>query len=237
MMLCSIATLWMMMTLTITHSDGTLIEIAILPGYSKSNLDDMWIQALNNTRLGAPFYPDENFKRFFEVMNVHPRDVLRDCHFEFKPMPVEPYYDEAYRVSQNRSNSAIVSKYFELLNDFEIDSTRPGLCDPETARVVLENAGYGGFPLIAGYATCEEILALDFSKPICLNGNFQIGIWDTLNGSGHAESASKGPFHLNLNRGDLMVLRTKGWTPDDSCGFVGRYYRLELSNSKELIAA
>ena len=81
------------------------VEIAILPGYSTSNLDAMWIQSMDNSRLGANLYPDENLKRFFTIMNVHPRDVLTSTHFEFTHLSSnEPHLDLNYCKWLNKKN-------------------------------------------------------------------------------------------------------------------------------------
>jgi hypothetical protein len=213
------------------------VEIAILPGYSTSNLDAMWIQSINNSRIGAGLYPDENLKRFFSVMNVHPRDVLTSTHFDFTPVSSnELHLDLDYCKWLNKRNSEVISKYFDLLNDFEVDKNRPALCDVKDATAIIDNASHGGWPLIAGYAKVSEILSLEFEKEIVIDGNFQVGIWDNVNGSGHCELAKKGPFTMKLERGDFIGLATQGWTPDHSCGFVHRYYQFALSNAKSSTA-
>jgi hypothetical protein len=212
--------------------DGYLeeeVEVAILPGYSKSDLDGMWISAINNSRIGCPFVPNENLKRFFEIMNV-----LKPHHFEFNPVAAEPkYFGDSYRILENKQNAEIINGYFDLLNNFEIDNSRPSLCHPDDATSIMDNATNGGWPLIAGYIKVRDILNLNFEDEIVLDGNFQVGIWDNVNGSGHCESAKSGPFKMKIARGDVIILGTKGWSPDKSCGFVRKYYKLELSNTKE----
>jgi len=209
------------------------VEIAILPGYAKSNLDDMWIQNMNNLRLSASMYPDENLHRFFTVMNVHPREVLTTEHLTVEVARPGGHVTQDYAEWANRMNFDIVKKYFDLIANFKTDASRPPLCDAETMRIIYDNAGYGGVPIMAGWARISDILDLDFNKNILISGQYQVGIYDTMNGSGHMESATASPFSMKLDRGDLMVLSTKGWTPNHTFGFVGRYYQLDLSTVKE----
>jgi len=210
----------------------TQIEIGLIPGYATTNLDDIWMTSMNDRRLGANYFPDENLTRFFTLMNVSPMDVLDSDDFKVEPAKKEPYYGDSYRLSCNQRSAQIITAYFELLNNFSIDTSRPALCTPEDARMVLDSSA-GGYPVIAGFISVEDILAIDFDKPVALSGKFQVGIWDSMNGSGWMESGTEQESVFNLNRGDLFVYRTKGWTPDDSCGFVRRFYKLELANERQ----
>ena len=165
----------------------TQIEIGLIPGYAKTNLDAIWMTSMNDRRLSANYFPDENLTRFFTLINVHPMDVLDSDDFKVEPAKKEPYYGNAYRLSCNQRSAQIIAAYFDLLNNFSIDTSRPALCTPEIARVLLDNSS-GGYPVIAGFVSVEEILAIDFDKPTTLSGKFQVGIWDSMNGSGHMES-------------------------------------------------
>jgi hypothetical protein len=211
----------------------TQIEIGLIPGYAKTNLDDIWMSSMNDRRLGANYFPDENLTRFFTLINMHPMHVLDSSDFKVVPAKKEPYYGDDYRLSCNQRSAQIIAAYFDLLNNFQIDSSRPALCNSDDARNILDNS-FGGYPVVAGFMSVQEILSLDFDKPVFLAGNFQVGIWDSLNGSGHMESGTAQRSEFNLARDDLFVYRSKGWTPDDSCGFVRRFYTLELANQSEL---
>lgn len=210
----------------------TEVEIGILPGYSKSNLDDMWIQQINNRRLGFHLMPGENLARFFQLLNVHPRDVLEEHHLRMTPAEQEPYWGDDARDSVNSRNADLLQQMLKLLVDFEVDSSRPALCSNETARIIYDNASYGGYPLIAGYARVSDILELDFGAPVKIGGRFQIGIHDSANGSGHMESCVCQSFEMKLERGDLIALPTKGWTPNAVYGFVHGYYQLQIENQR-----
>lgn len=210
----------------------TQIEIGVIPGYAKTNLDAIWMSSMNDRRLGANYFPDENLTGFFTLMNVSPMDVLNSDDFKVVPVKKETYYGEAYRLSCNQRSAQIIAGYFDLLNNFSIDTSRPALCTPEDARMVLDSSA-GGYPVIGGYLTVEEILAINFDKPVSLSGKFQVGIWDSMNGRGWMESGTEQESVFNLARGDLFVYRTKGWTPDDSFGFVRRFYKLELANQHQ----
>jgi hypothetical protein len=215
----------------------TEVEIAILPGYHASNLDDMYIQIGSNNRVGNDMIADVNLKRFFELVNVHPRDVLTEEDLSMKPAEIQPYYSNAYRDHLNHCNAAHLKGYLELLTDFEIDTSRPAMCSAETARALMINASYGGVPIIAGRAWVSDIMKLDFDKPIRIAGKYQVGIYQNCNGAGHMEANECEAFEMKLHRGDLFVCATKGWTPDQTFGFVGSYYKLELSTAMELTPA
>ena len=218
--------------------EDDMVEIAVVPDRNRSYLDDLWISDITNSRLGATLQPGENLNRFFRFINLHPRDVITSNHLAMTPVPQELGFDDSYRAYMNRDNANIVRQYLDLLtSDFVVDSTRAPLCSPETATTIMDNASYGGYPLIAGWARVGEILALDFDKPLTISGKYQIGIYNSANGSGHMESADPTPFQMQLNRRDLIVCSTMGWTPDGTFGFVPRYYRLELATSKELACA
>lgn len=210
----------------------TEVEIGILPGYAKSNLDDMWIQRINNNRLGFHLMPGENLTRFFQLLNVHPRDVLDESHLRITPAAHEPYWGDESRGAINHQNAGLLQQMLKLLVDFEVDSARPALCSSETARVIYDNAAYGGYPLIAGFARVSDIVGLDFSAPIKIGGRFQIGIHDSMNGSGHMESCECQSFEMKLERGDLIAMRTKGWAPDSVYGFVRGHYQLQIDNQR-----
>ncbi len=206
-----------------------MVEIAILPGYARSNLDEMWIQTMNNTRLDVSMYPDDNLQRFFKLMNVVPSQVFDKSDLGITVATPMLNISADYAKWVNKQNFDIIKKYFDMMTEFELDASRPALCDAETVRAIIDNTGYGGVPIIAGLARVSEILELDFTQEIQIAGEYQVGIWDTMNGSGHMESGTAAPFAMKLDRGDLFVLKTKGYTPDESCGFVRKYYRLELA--------
>lgn len=207
------------------------VEIGILPGYSKSNLDDMWINAVRNDRVGWHLFPDANLKRFFEVLNVHPRDVFHQGHLYMAPCKPAPYFNDSFRDSVNATNAKQMTDMLDLLSKFQTDPGRPAMVSGDTARAIYENA-WGGYPLIAGYARISDVLRLDFDQSIQLAGRYQVGIYDSLNGSGHMESAECPPFSMALARRDLIVMVTKGWTPMQTFDFVGKFYEFELSNAK-----
>ena len=211
-----------------------MVEIAIVPDLSKSSLDGVWINYTRNSRLGMNLEPGENLTRFFTFLNVHPRDVLTKEDLSMTPVEEESRLSNSYRDAMNRQNGQAVKQLIDLLTGFEIDPTRPALCTAEIVRIILENTGgYGGYPLIAGWARMSEIMELDFSKPVRIDGLYQVGIHDNVNGCGHMESANISQLELNLARGDLIVCNTKGYTPNSTFDFVGRYYRLELSTARE----
>lgn len=205
------------------------VEIAVIPGYSKSDLDAMWISNLNNARLGCQLEPGPNLHRFFELLNVHPRDVFTGDMLSVVPAEVAPHLDDHYRQWINQCNFTHVRGYFDLIETFKVNEARIPLCTPDLAREVIQNATYGGVPVISGFMKMKDVMSLDFEHPIQLSGRYQMGIWDNVNGSGHMESATETPFELKLDKGDLMVWQTQGWTPDQSCGFVRRFYTLNLS--------
>lgn len=213
-----------------THQIHTEVEIGILPGYSNSKLDDMWIQQTHNARLGFHLLPGENLRRFFQLLNVHPRDVLVEADLRITPAAQESYWGDDVRGAVNQRNVELLNQMLTLLVDFEVDGSRPALCSNETAKCIYENVSYGGYPLIAGFARVSDILELDFDAPITIDGKFQIGIHNSVNGSGHMESSECQGFQMKLDRGDLIVLRTKGWAPDSVYGFVGSFYQLNLQN-------
>lgn len=213
------------------------VEIAILPGYHASNLDDMYIQIGANKRVGNDMIADANLKRFFELINVHPSDVLTEEDLSMKPAEVQPYYGNDYRDHLNQRNAEHLKGYLDLLTDFTVDPSRPAMCSSQTARDLMINASYGGVPIIAGRAWASDILNLDFDKPVRIAGKYQIGIYQNMNGAGHMECNECDAFEMKLRRGDLFVCATKGWTPDQTFGFVGSYYKLELSSAKELVPA
>ena len=214
-----------------------MVELAVMPGYSKSNADALWIHATSNQRLGFHLTPGEQLKRFFELVNVHPRDVITSSHMTYTPERDTAMFGEDYINWLNRENAKSVKELMDLVSCFAVDQARPPLCKAETALAILENA-WGGLPMIAGWASALEILNLDLSKPVTVGGHYQVGIYDFLNGSGHMESDIPPQFTMNLAAGDLVVLATKSrWTPDTSCGFVNRYYRLQLETQKALVPA
>jgi hypothetical protein len=210
----------------------TQVELGLIPGYAKTNLDDIWMTSMNDKRLGANYFPDENLTRFFTLINMHPMHVLDSNDFKVEPAKKESYYGYEYMLSCNQRLASIIAAYFDLLNNFSVDSRRPALCTPEDARMVLDSS-VGGYPVIGGFITVEEVLAIDFDKPVSLSGKYQVGIWNCNNGTGWMESGTELESVFNLARGDLFVCRTKGWTPDDSFGFVRRFYKLELANQSE----
>jgi hypothetical protein len=210
----------------------TQVEIGLIPGYAKTNLDDIWMTSMNDKRLGANYFPDENLTRFFTLINMHPMHVLDSNDFKVVPAKKESYYGYDYMSSCNQRSASIIAAYFDLLNNFSVDSSRPALCTPEDARMILDSS-VGGYPVIGGFITVEDVLSIDFDKPVSLSGKYQVGIWNCHNDSGWMESGTELESVFNLARGDLFVYRTKGWTPDDSCGFVRRFYTLELANQSE----
>lgn len=209
-----------------------MVEVAVIPGYSKSDCEAMWIHATSSQHLAFHLTPGENLARFFSLVNVHPRDVLTSNDMSFLPRKCEGQSDASYVAWSNRENAESVKQLIDMVVAFQVDETRPALCSPDTARAVLDNC-WGGIPMIAGWASASEILRLDLNHPTHIAGHYQAGIWDWVNGSGHMESDKPPEFSMQLSRGDVVVLGTKSrWTPDHSCGFVNRFYRLQLQSQR-----
>jgi hypothetical protein len=213
------------------------IEIGVVPGLSKSTLDGLWLERTSNNRLGFPLKADNALRNFFSFINVHPRDVLKQEHLTMTPVSSEMYLDDNYRDTQNRWNSEQLNALLQILCDFKVDPTRPAICTAEIATIILDNACYGGYPLLAGYARVSDILAIDFNEPVSIDGKYAVGLWDNVNGSGHMEGNDCAKFTMKLNPGDLVVLKARGYAPDQSCGFVKSYYQLELENVRQLAEA
>lgn len=207
-----------------------MVEVAVIPGYSKSNSDAMWIHATNNQNLAFHLTPGENLARFFTMVNVHPQDVLTAQDMAFSPRKCEPHLDDRYIAWANQQNADSVKQLIDMVTGFKLDETRPPICSADTARAILDNC-WGGIPMIAGWASVLEILNLDLSRPTKVAGHYQAGIWDWVNGSGHLESDNPPEFEIQISQGDIAILATKSrWTPDHSSGFVNRFYRLQLQS-------
>lgn len=218
------------------------VEIGILFDGHKHSKDALWIEPTESQRVGANLRPGLGLRKFFEMVNVHPRDVITSAMLELKPAEsdgnfMSSYMSPSYRDHLNRQGAEIVKGYLDLLTDFVEDISRPAICSPEMTRIILENTCYGGIPLIAGRARISDVMKLDFTKPIVIGGKYEVGIHNYMNGSGHTETDKAVQFTRMLDPKELMVLTTWGHTPDDCCGFSSGYYKLELANAVEVAKA
>jgi len=142
--------------------------------------------------------PDENFKRLLSMVNVS-ADQFRDAVLlsygkDLKNLSAgedaEDYKEEAM--------NALAAEWRAF--QFEADPNRPALVTADQVVELLDNASYGGVPVVYGYVNPKAFLELpwdpELDGPTCedtvqlvperSNGRVLIGIHNFANGSGHS---------------------------------------------------
>jgi hypothetical protein len=177
------------------------VELCYIPGYGESNgLEDMWITNRGVCSSATDVIPDNNLANFLRFVNVSSDEYI---HAAFK---------------QSQANLQDVSEDWKTFS-VKADLSKPALISAEDVVEILDNATYGGVPVIAFRTNLKSLIEQDFSADRVMkletasgaDAVAQIGIHDFINGSGHLATFKESEITLPANLDDLACTQGNGW--------------------------
>jgi len=146
-------------------------EIVVALGFDWNNdcIEDRFVQHESVCNAVSTVIVDDKLQPLFTMANVAPKAFMNYLQ--------EQGYDEE-----------VVARYKELKDTS--NSSKPQVLSCESIVHVLDNASYGGIPMLTAYIAASEFVSRDITKGFYLD-NGVIGLEDMINGSGHNEGMEK----------------------------------------------
>lgn len=161
-------------------------------------IDDFHIEHESNCSSLETIIVDERLENFFSMANISSVDFAK--HLE-----------------QKGYSSELVEKYKNLKPTN--DENLPARMTCDNVIEVLDNATYGGIPMITFFANVSDLLKADPERGFYINKG-ALGLEDVINGSGHNEDLDISNHPMLIKFEDIKYLNAPlGYSRDEVYGF------------------
>jgi hypothetical protein len=204
------------------------VLIGYVPGLEGGYVEDIMVQSAGISSDPISIIPDRKFENLLKFLNMSSKD--------YKDM-VRRRYDVDLESASDLTEGNDVRSYMaeEIAAQWrnlsvDSDASRAWTLDETEILTVLENATYGGVPIIAIRVPLKELLKTDLDQPIEISGvsdrkefGGMIGVHDFVNGSGYVDNFKGKTFITEGKRGNWILPEKTGYGFDKAYGFVLSY--------------